>query len=164
MTPKPHRLRRILKWIGLALCLCLSATWIGSRWWGFRWMSSDVHLFFGISGGCVHVGMLDEPVPGARSSPVIKELLETGVYQRDSRARAQSRPCSLRIDRFTLVTAVAVPLWMPLILVLTPTIGLCWRDRRVPAGHCPSCGYNLTGNVTGRCPECGKPIAPGARR
>ena len=28
------------------------------------------------------------------------------------------------------------------------------HDR--PPGHCRSCGYNLTGNVSGRCPECGK--------
>ncbi len=27
--------------------------------------------------------------------------------------------------------------------------------RRFPAGHCRKCGYDLTGNVSGRCPECG---------
>ena len=32
--------------------------------------------------------------------------------------------------------------------------GLKW----VPAGHCRKCGYNLTGNVSGRCPECGAPV------
>ncbi|MCC6681071.1 MAG: hypothetical protein IT445_09235 [Phycisphaeraceae bacterium] len=26
--------------------------------------------------------------------------------------------------------------------------------------ECSACGYNLTGNVSGRCPECGKPIPP----
>ena len=29
-----------------------------------------------------------------------------------------------------------------------------WRRRR-RAGCCAKCGYNLTGNVSGRCPECG---------
>ena len=24
-----------------------------------------------------------------------------------------------------------------------------------PSGHCAHCGYNLTGNVSGACPECG---------
>ena len=24
-------------------------------------------------------------------------------------------------------------------------------------GHCPTCNYNLTGNQSGRCPECGHP-------
>ncbi len=27
-----------------------------------------------------------------------------------------------------------------------------------PRGHCAGCGYNLTGNVSGICPECGTPI------
>jgi hypothetical protein len=29
---------------------------------------------------------------------------------------------------------------------------------RYPKGHCQGCGYNLTGNVSGICPECGKQI------
>ena len=29
------------------------------------------------------------------------------------------------------------------------------RDKR---NHCRSCGYDLTGNVSGNCPECGEPI------
>lgn len=30
-----------------------------------------------------------------------------------------------------------------------------WRKACKPAaGHCPQCGYNLTGNVSGHCPEC----------
>ena len=34
---------------------------------------------------------------------------------------------------------------------------LFWRRRQIRAAHhCRSCGYNLTGNVSGVCPECGK--------
>jgi len=29
---------------------------------------------------------------------------------------------------------------------------------RPPDGHCQSCGYDLTGNVSGVCPECGERI------
>ena len=34
--------------------------------------------------------------------------------------------------------------------------------RRPPVleGHCVSCGYDLRGNVSGRCPECGTPVPP----
>ncbi len=32
------------------------------------------------------------------------------------------------------------------------------RWRRCRKGLCPACGYNLTGNVSGVCPECGKPL------
>jgi hypothetical protein len=30
------------------------------------------------------------------------------------------------------------------------------RRTRVTSGHCPVCNYDLTGNMTGRCPECGE--------
>ncbi len=33
--------------------------------------------------------------------------------------------------------------------------------HRHKKGHCPVCNYNLTGNVSRRCPECGTPIAAG---
>jgi hypothetical protein len=32
------------------------------------------------------------------------------------------------------------------------------RDRRAATGHCPACGYNLTGNASGVCPECGATV------
>ena len=32
------------------------------------------------------------------------------------------------------------------------------RRRRAARGECGNCGYNLTGNTSGVCPECGKPI------
>ena len=34
-----------------------------------------------------------------------------------------------------------------------------FRPRPIPPGHCQTCGYNLTGNVSGRCPECGTDVA-----
>ena len=34
-----------------------------------------------------------------------------------------------------------------------------WWHARHGRGHCRKCGYNLTGNVSGRCPECGKKVA-----
>jgi hypothetical protein len=30
-----------------------------------------------------------------------------------------------------------------------------FRPRRQPTGKCRNCGYDLTGNLSGRCPECG---------
>lgn len=34
------------------------------------------------------------------------------------------------------------------------------RKREIPTGYCQECGYNLTGNVSGVCPECGEKILP----
>jgi hypothetical protein len=53
---------------------------------------------------------------------------------------------------------VYVPLWLPLLSFAVPTAFLWWRDRRYPPGHCQTCGYNLTGNVSGICPECGTAV------
>jgi len=36
---------------------------------------------------------------------------------------------------------------------------LCARTSRLVGGICLRCGYDLTGNVTGRCSECGTEIA-----
>lgn len=32
------------------------------------------------------------------------------------------------------------------------------HKRKIPHGHCQNCGYDLTGNVSGRCSECGMKI------
>jgi hypothetical protein len=64
------------------------------------------------------------------------------------------------------VDDVGIPLWLPMVLVITPTawlwscdIASWWINRhRIPPGHCRKCGYDLTGNVSRRCPECGAPI------
>ncbi len=38
-------------------------------------------------------------------------------------------------------------------------VELCGQCRRPEAGKCNDCGYNLTGNVSGVCPECGMEVA-----
>jgi hypothetical protein len=58
---------------------------------------------------------------------------------------------------------VTVPLWFPFILLAAyPTVAFIrgparrwWRRRK---GCCLNCDYDLTGNVSGVCPECGRTI------
>ena len=61
--------------------------------------------------------------------------------------------------------SVYVPLWLPFLAVAIPTAWLFLRDRkRIPPGHCQKCGYDLTGNTSGRCSECGNPVHEQAPR
>jgi hypothetical protein len=53
---------------------------------------------------------------------------------------------------------INLPLWIPFLFVAISTGILFWRDRRFPPGHCQYCGYSLTGNTSGACPECGSLI------
>ncbi len=56
-------------------------------------------------------------------------------------------------------TEVDIPIWLPLTAVASLTTFLMVRDRQRPRpGHCHKCGYNLKGNVSGVCPECGERI------
>jgi predicted RNA-binding Zn-ribbon protein involved in translation (DUF1610 family) len=60
---------------------------------------------------------------------------------------------------------VVFPLWMPFLAVAIPTAFLWHRDRRrIPPGHCQACGYDLTGNVSGKCPECGEKTTTSTER
>ncbi len=74
---------------------------------------------------------------------------------------------------FADVHFVRIPLWMLLLLFATYPVVVTtrsrfvrWRRRR--NGHCRHCGYDLTGDTTGRCPECGiaieAAVAPARRR
>jgi len=67
----------------------------------------------------------------------------------------------LPLIRFSPQLAVRVPLLIPFLIVAIATAYLWERDRRAPRGHCVACGYDLTGNTSGVCPECGAPAPSG---
>jgi len=52
-----------------------------------------------------------------------------------------------------------VPIWRSALALAVSAVVLCLFARRCPpATGCQCCGYNLRGNVSGVCPECGTPI------
>lgn len=56
------------------------------------------------------------------------------------------------------VSIVFLPLWIPM-LIAGAAIAYFHRKGRLPnTGHCIKCGYNLNGNRSGVCPECGVPF------
>ena len=70
-----------------------------------------------------------------------------------------------RHDRGSYCRFVAIgsPFWLPFFLFAAyPAVAFIrgplrrWHRRR--RGLCINCAYNLTGNVSGVCPECGKKV------
>jgi hypothetical protein len=62
-----------------------------------------------------------------------------------------------------IVRFVTIPFWF--LCVPASALPLMWTYRRLirnrlRPNHCKSCGYNLAGNASGVCPECGTPIPP----
>lgn len=53
-------------------------------------------------------------------------------------------------------TLLVIPLWLLLLLSAAPAAAIAIQDQRSPGpGRCKRCQYDLTGNVSGVCPECG---------
>ena len=62
-----------------------------------------------------------------------------------------------------LVWAVLKPLLLVTPVVTAWSVYKAARNRHSAGGNpvCRSCGYDLTGNVSGVCPECAAPVALG---
>jgi hypothetical protein len=62
------------------------------------------------------------------------------------------------------VRVIAAPAWaVAASLTVLPAgmlLGVLWRRRENDEGRCPTCSYDLTGNTSGICPECGSAIEP----
>ena len=52
-----------------------------------------------------------------------------------------------------------LPLWLPAALFGAFGRSMLRRAYAIPEGHCKKCRYNLEGNVSGVCPECGTAVA-----
>jgi len=97
--------------------------------------------------------------------PLLRENYAWDVYQHRELASFRLGRYDKRVPGegyYKSVEAIA-PLWLPfLLLAAYPTIAFVrgpmrrWRRRR--KGCCLSCGYDLTGNESGVCPECGEAI------
>ena len=137
------KVRRVMKWVGLSACLILALMWIFTwgRWGpGYRF-GSGLHV--GIGNGKVgSFTRIDDYKFGYCFSCFINPNDDMVVM---------TGPYSERGGR-----AVAVSLLKLSFLIAIPTYILWRRDRRHPPGHCQGCGYDLTGNESGMCPECGE--------
>ncbi len=129
------RARRIVKWVGLVGCVLLIAAWVLSMFVAVICPMGGVHVALG--GGAF---VFDSTTRGG----------EFRWFLLPASARVFWLP--ERLGRVEYI-----PLWIPFVLIAIPTVIAWRRDRRPKPGHC-ACGYNLEGNVSGRCPECGEAV------
>lgn len=122
------------------------------------WRSPDGHCAVSVGRGQVGVFMFQRDV----LINVVKgrELRPSGIYRLGS-ARGIDWGFVLRHD--FRHDDVRMPLWLPAACAVVAA-SVFWfvsrqrSDDTVP--RCAICGYNLTGNVSGVCPECGTPVPP----
>lgn len=82
------------------------------------------------------------------------------TLQRDPTPEGRSFYLSSKKTRDYRRTWLVFPLWLSTALLasicMLPVVrGPLRRWRRLHKGLCIHCGYDLTGNLSGRCPECG---------
>lgn len=58
-----------------------------------------------------------------------------------------------------LVLSINIPLWIPSLLFFLVRTVLLRGAGPIVVGACRGCRYNLTGNTSGICPECGTPMS-----
>lgn len=150
---------RVVKWAGLALSTCLLAALVLSLYCGISYSTGRWTPRTTFSGGVVrdiedlHYFNLCDGGLFYHYSPIVQATLAFGWRLEARSSVLLTRSPSYHVDR--TLASFGLPLWIPLLLAAVPTIVLFRRDRRTPSHCCHSCGYDLTGNTSGTCPECG---------
>ncbi len=140
--PRPSRIRRIAKWSGVGVCLVLVAAWMVSGTWSIGYASARrigpnrIRLV-------IVAGVIKANWQGLGRSGWQYYRWRHGVYWWPRYSSGY----------------IFLPLWMPFLAVAGATAYLFRRDQRALAGYCRKCWYDLTGNMSGTCPECGREIA-----
>ena len=159
--PTRFRIRHILKWAGVGVCSLILGVWFASSFFvvGYRdyegiddGIEANIWWGFVVGGGEVCVW--------TRNAYFYPSSWESGwrIRQEENISPGFIMPSSCH--QATGSMNLDVPLWLPFLFFALPTCLLVWRDRTcIPPGHCLSCGYNHTGNVSGICSECGTMIA-----
>ena len=140
-----NKLRSVAKWVGIIGCMLVGISALIQTRWIMR-CGFGPRVAVVLAGGSTMLSVNPNwPRSGFTVRPY-KTWAETG---------AAWRHLGLYPDWDDVGGdhTISVPLWLWMIMFATIVV-LC-RNRRPKPGHCP-CGYDLTGNESGTCPECGK--------
>lgn len=108
--------------------------------------------------GGTHFGFLDCKSTIARFAPMPNRTYKWGPFYYASRTGFGPGP---------ELQYLIIDYWVP--IPLLATIPALWllavtrRRLRKNLNHCEHCDYDLTGNESGVCPECGTAIPPGSK-
>lgn len=94
-----------------------------------------------------------------RDAEVTHTWITTGLVIREAESSAET-PIVLPFRPIWSGQAAYTGFWLALVCGLR-MIRRCWRRRR---GRCAQCGYDLRGNTSGVCPECGADMEQQKRR
>ena len=147
MSGKRFRLLYSLKWVGLTACLALLATQVVQPTKiTFKntevWFHNSVIFFYQPVGPGIDADVWHNWKVGIANYPgLLPEYRRTNL-------------------RAGTLIYLSLPPQLPFFLMVIATSALWWLDRRYPRGCCQRCGYDLTGNVSGTCPECGTAVRP----
>ena len=138
MTRSVWRKRRTLKRVGLVLAIMMLGLWGFSVMFELRHVDSSGRGYFAIAYGRIEAGSW---LGGLERGWTCK------LYYSERLVGAHD-PIAF------------IPVWLLVVAAGFPTAILWWPDRRPEVGFCEVCKYDLTGNVSGRCPECGTSLTP----
>ena len=157
--------RRVLKWMSTVVLLLCLATATLSVFRSVSWPTQHCYWRIGVSRGFFWAAWQLHALDGEHlRSSGDGSSFRVGPGQFDM--LLPRLPYSLTLWTLLPRTAkcfgwkyVTLPFTTPLVLLVFSTALFWWVDRRrPPLGHCQRCGYDLTGNVSGRCPECGEAV------
>ena len=147
-----RRLRKFILITGTLLSVLIAAAFVASGWWAFNLRFGNALLHS--ASGRLSVFFDNPPVAGTLSS----EILLFDIFARNHTLRVERHWQGLSAWNFWSFRQslwLRFPLYAAFLAVAIPTL-LVWRfgPKPIQPGHC-RCGYDLQGNESGVCPECG---------
>jgi hypothetical protein len=155
MRPR-SRIRRLAKWTTLAASILLLTACVFTAGYRAAWVRDDLKMAITLEDGSLLVARLGSnahyPTSFHFNGPPGWELMPCDEEENWRRLQ------SVAIPEFQILPTysyIRVPLWMPCILILGALLRLWQVHHSFPPPACRRCGYDLRGNTSGVCPECG---------